>query len=141
VKKCKCYSPSPETLWMTIVLQKKTLLNRLTSIVWEHSTLRCERFRVQFPAMARFFCLLFCFVVVIFLSKKHHLHISGNSFLQCVCNVKSYSILIILQHLWSIIRVSRYRRSIFWKKKEKQAKQRNKIPNLFLYYIIMYVIA
>jgi len=58
-------------------------------------------------------CLIFCIVVVVFL-----LFLSQNAlFISKYCNsfynVNLFSILIVLQDLWPIIRVKRYRPSIF----------------------------
>jgi len=60
-----------------------------------------------------FLCLIFCFVVVVLL-----LFLSKNTlFIAKYCNafnnVNLFSILRVLQDLWSIIRVKRYRHSIF----------------------------
>jgi len=69
--------------------------------------------RVQSPAPARVFMFDFCIVVVVFL-----LFLSKNTlFIAKYCNsfynVNLFSILNVLQDLWPIIRVKRYRPSIF----------------------------
>ena len=71
---------------------------------------RRERPRVEFKAPAMIFMIVVCFVVVFFSSSKIIIYIKVcNSF----CNGNSFSILNILQTLWPILRVSRYRPSIF----------------------------
>jgi len=60
-----------------------------------------------------FLCLIFCFVVLVFslFLSKNTLFVTH--FCNFFCNVNLFSILHILQDLWSIIRVERYRPIIF----------------------------
>ena len=52
----------------------------------------------------------FCFVVVVFLIVKHIILMKFHNYF---CNVNLFRIIKVLQNVWQIIRVSRYRPSIF----------------------------
>ena len=96
-------------------MQNKSIYKSITTIVilsWLGGAevrirFGCERCRVQFPAPARVFMFKFCFVVVV-LSFSPITHYLSQ---QIFCSVNLFSILNRLQ--WPIIRIQRYRPSIF----------------------------
>ena len=92
------------------------ITNRPVDLVlqWWRIHFGCKRPRVQSPAPASVFmfvCFLYCCCCVFTFLSKNTLFIAKycNSFY----NVNLFSILNVLQDLWPIIRVKRYRPSIF----------------------------
>jgi len=76
----------------------------VTHLLW------CESSRVQFQVPARVFMFAFLFCVLFHLLSKNTLFVT--QFCNSFCNVNLFSIFIILQDLWPIISLSRYRPSI-----------------------------